>query len=107
MKIEMKATRAGCYEGMPVWRGRYRVTEMGTGFEIGWTLAVNWEGRPIAYADKESALAGARVCAEDTWGSALGREPPMGRREGKTNEHSDAIGNAGGDAAILAGYDSL
>ena len=65
MKIETKATRAGSYEGRPIWRGRYRITETGTGFDLGWTLATNQDGRAIAYCDSDSAHAGATVCAED------------------------------------------
>lgn len=68
MKIETKAIRARPYEGLPVWRGKYRITETGTGFDIGWSAASNADGKPIAYADIESALAGARVCAQETWG---------------------------------------
>jgi len=66
MKIETKATRAGSYYGRPVWRGHYRITGLGTGFEIGWTIACNKQGLPIAYETKEAALTGAEVCAKDT-----------------------------------------
>lgn len=64
MKIETRAYRSGSYRGQPVWRGKYRITEIGKGFEVGWTLATNNSGFPISYEDKEAAEIGAKVCGE-------------------------------------------
>lgn len=64
MKIETKARKSGYYQGRQVWRGKFRITETGTGFDIGWCAASNANGEPIAYEDRESALNGAKVCGE-------------------------------------------
>lgn len=74
MKIETKAYRSGYYGGLPVWRGKFRVLQLSDGFEVGWCLATNTQGLPIAYSDKETALAGARLCGEKLAGG-VGASP--------------------------------
>lgn len=49
---DAKVTRAGEYDGEPVWHGEYCV-------EGHWRVVCNGAGRPIAYANTAAALAGA------------------------------------------------
>ena len=72
MTIETKATRSTRrHEGLPVWYGHYRIDDDDIGMPLGWTYATNPQGERIAYQDRESALAGARVCAEATRADTL------------------------------------
>jgi hypothetical protein len=55
-----RATRAGSYEGKPVWHGLYQIDGQ-------WRTAKNSDDKPLAYTSEETALAGAKLFASTAW----------------------------------------